>query len=207
MLPDFVEEAARRLCTARGGSPVHELPSSCRPQSYADAYQIQDAVTRRLGLAPGGWKVGVASSAAAAFCAPIYASMTRPSPATYNATELRFAAGPDAAGASLAGLGDDESGAGLEELQNFGEASRGLQPLPSTLNNELGRARRFDHAVGWQLVRVAEHRKQGDSVAMVDRVISPIPASDMPAIETEELVQLGPREIHRSVPCPIVSER
>jgi len=68
MLPDFVEEAARRLCTARGGSPVHELPSSCRPQSYADAYQIQDAVTRRLGLAPGGWKVGVASSAAAAFC-------------------------------------------------------------------------------------------------------------------------------------------
>jgi len=138
---------------------------------------------------------------------PIYASMTRPSPATYNATELRFAAGPDAAGASLAGLGDDESGAGLEELQNFGEASRGLQPLPSTLNNELGRARRFDHAVGWQLVRVAEHRKQGDSVAMVDRVISPIPASDMPAIETEELVQLGPREIHRSVPCPIVSER
>jgi len=90
MLPDFVEEAARLLCMARGGSPVHELPSSCRPQSDADAYQIQDAVTRRLGLAIGGWKVGVASSAAAAFCAPIYASMIRPSPATYNAAELRL---------------------------------------------------------------------------------------------------------------------
>jgi hypothetical protein len=57
--------------------------------------------------------------------------------------------GPDAAGASLAGLGDDESEAGLEELQNFGEASRGSQPLPSTLNNKLGRARRLDHAVSW----------------------------------------------------------
>jgi 2-keto-4-pentenoate hydratase len=90
MLPDFVEEAARLLCMARGGSPVHELPSSCRPQSDADAYQIQDAVTRRLGLAIGGWKVGVASSAAAAFCAPVYASMIRPSPATYNAAELRL---------------------------------------------------------------------------------------------------------------------
>jgi len=59
MLPDFVEEAVRQLCTARRGSPVHELPASCRPQSDADAYQIQDAVTRRLGLAIGGWKVGV----------------------------------------------------------------------------------------------------------------------------------------------------
>jgi 2-keto-4-pentenoate hydratase len=90
MQQDLVEEAARLLCAARGGTPVHELPSSCRPQSDADAYQIQDAVTRRLGQPIGGWKVGVASPAAAAFCAPIYTSMIRATPATYNASELRL---------------------------------------------------------------------------------------------------------------------
>lgn len=90
MQQDLVEEAARLLCAARGGTPVHELPASCRPQSDADAYQIQDAVTRRLVQAIGGWKVGVASPAAAAFCAPIYTSMIRSSPAAYDAAELRL---------------------------------------------------------------------------------------------------------------------
>jgi 2-keto-4-pentenoate hydratase len=90
MLQDLAEEAARLLCAARGGTPVHELPPECRPQSDADAYQIQDAVTRRLGQAIGGWKVGAASPAAAAFCAPIYAGMIRPSPASYKAAELRL---------------------------------------------------------------------------------------------------------------------
>jgi 2-keto-4-pentenoate hydratase len=90
MLKEQVEEAARLLCEARGGSPVHELPQSCQPQSDADAYQIQDAVTRQLGQVIGGWKVGVASPTTAAFCAPIYASMIRPSPASYRATELRL---------------------------------------------------------------------------------------------------------------------
>jgi 2-keto-4-pentenoate hydratase len=90
MLPDLAEEAARLLCAARGGSPVHELPPNCRPQSDADAYQIQDAVTRRLRQPIGGWKVGAASPAAAAFCAPIYSGMIRPSPASYAAAELRL---------------------------------------------------------------------------------------------------------------------
>ena len=63
MLKEQVEEAARLLCAARGGTPVHELPPSCRPQSDADAYEIQDAVTRQLGEAIGGWKVGAASAA------------------------------------------------------------------------------------------------------------------------------------------------
>src|SRR5262249_29619570 len=80
----------RLLCAARGGAPVHELPPSCRPQSDADAYEIQDAVILRLGEAVGGWKVGVASAAASAFCAPIYMRMIRPSPATYDAAELRL---------------------------------------------------------------------------------------------------------------------
>lgn len=90
MLQDLVEEAARLLCAARGGTPVHELPASCRPQSDADAYQIQDAVAHRLDQGIGGWKVGASSPAAAAFCAPIYTSMIRSSPAAYDAAELRL---------------------------------------------------------------------------------------------------------------------
>jgi 2-keto-4-pentenoate hydratase len=90
MLNDHVEEAARLLCAARHGPPVHELPQSCRPQSDADAYQIQDAVVRQLGETIGGWKVGAGSPASAAFCAPIWMKMIRPSPASYDARELRL---------------------------------------------------------------------------------------------------------------------
>jgi 2-keto-4-pentenoate hydratase len=90
MLREHCEQAAHLLCGARGGAPVHELPQSCRPQSDADAYQIQDAVVRRLGETIGGWKVGAGSAASAAFCAPIWMKMIRPSPASYHAGELRF---------------------------------------------------------------------------------------------------------------------
>jgi 2-keto-4-pentenoate hydratase len=93
MRQDQAEEAARLLCTARrGGEPLTDLPSGCRPQSDADAYQIQDAVIRRLGETIGGWKIGVASATTAAFCAPIFARMIRPSPATYRGAELRLIA-------------------------------------------------------------------------------------------------------------------
>jgi 2-keto-4-pentenoate hydratase len=90
MLSDHIEEAARLLCAARHGPPVHELPQNSRPQSDADAYQIQDAVVRQLGETIGGWKVGVGSAASAAFCAPIWMKMLRPSPASYDARELRI---------------------------------------------------------------------------------------------------------------------
>src|SRR5271170_1657035 len=90
MLAEQAERAARLLCAARGGEPLAELPADCRPQSDADAYQIQDAVIRRLGETAGGWKIGVASPTTAAFCAPIYARMIRPSPAAYAAGELRL---------------------------------------------------------------------------------------------------------------------
>ncbi len=92
MRQDQAEEAARLLCAARRGEPIAQLPEPCRPQSDADAYQIQDAVVRQLGTAIGGWKVGAATSAVAAFCAPIYAPMIRPSPAAYTAGELRLVA-------------------------------------------------------------------------------------------------------------------
>lgn len=90
MLKEHCEEAARLLCAARGGAPVHELPPRCRPQSDVDAYEIQDAVMRQLGETTGGWKVGAASAESAAFCAPIWARMVRPSPASYEARELRL---------------------------------------------------------------------------------------------------------------------
>lgn len=90
MLREQVEEAVRLLCTARGGTPIHGLPIGCRPQSDADAYEIQDAVTLQLGEEIGGWKVGVASGATAAFCAPIFDRMIRRSPASYKAGELRL---------------------------------------------------------------------------------------------------------------------
>jgi 2-keto-4-pentenoate hydratase len=90
MLKEHCEEAARLLCAARRGAPVHELPPSCRPQSEADAYEIQEAVVRHLGETIGGWKVGAASASSAAFCAPIWMKMIRPSPATYDAGELRL---------------------------------------------------------------------------------------------------------------------
>ena len=90
MLKDQVEEAVRLLCAARRGPPVHELPAQCRPQSDADAYQIQDAVIRQLAETIGGWKVGAASANTAAFCAPICAGMIRPSPASYESGELRI---------------------------------------------------------------------------------------------------------------------
>lgn len=90
MLKEHCEEAAVLLCRARGGVPVHELPQSCRPQSDADAYEIQEAVIRRLGETVGGWKVGAASTNTAAFCAPIWMKMIRPSPASYHAGELRL---------------------------------------------------------------------------------------------------------------------
>ena len=90
MLKEHCEEAARLLCEARSGSPLHELPQSCRPGSDGDAYEIQEAVVRRLGETIGGWKVGVASSASPAFCAPIWTRMIRPSPASYVPGELRI---------------------------------------------------------------------------------------------------------------------
>ena len=90
MLTEHVDEAVRHLCAARRGPPLHELPAGCRPQTDADAYQIQEAVALQLGETVGGWKVGAASAAGAAFCAPIWVRMIRPSPASYIPAELRM---------------------------------------------------------------------------------------------------------------------
>ena len=71
MLSEHIDEAARHLCAARRGPPLHELPQHCRPQSDAEAYLIQDAVMRQLGETVGGWKVGAPSADATPMFAPM----------------------------------------------------------------------------------------------------------------------------------------
>jgi 2-keto-4-pentenoate hydratase len=85
-----ITEAARLLVEARRGAAIAGLPEPYHPTSYDDAYAIQDAVADRLGAVVGGWKVGAATETDAAFCAPIYAPMIRPSPAHYGPNELKI---------------------------------------------------------------------------------------------------------------------
>ena len=54
---------------------------------------------------------------------------------------------------------------------------------------------------------VAEHREQRLSVAMVDRIIAPDAAGDIAAVEPEELVQLGAREIQGAARAAKIAER
>jgi len=56
-------EALREACTAfgrarEGGAPLAGLPESCRPQTLADGYAIQDAFVAAWGRPVAGWKVG-----------------------------------------------------------------------------------------------------------------------------------------------------
>ena len=91
MRADQAEAAARLLIAVRrGAAPLTEMPPECRPQSDADAYRIQDATLRALGESVGGWKIGVATGATPAFCAPILAPMIRQAPASYSPDEIRL---------------------------------------------------------------------------------------------------------------------
>jgi 2-keto-4-pentenoate hydratase len=84
MTPQQIEEAAAALSTARSGTPIAAIPDAARPRSEVDSYAIQDAVMRRLGERPGGWKVGY-SPEGGIFCAPIYGSKVHASPASLPA--------------------------------------------------------------------------------------------------------------------------
>jgi 2-keto-4-pentenoate hydratase len=84
MTPDQIETAASALVAARKGSAITALPEAARPQSEADSYAIQDAVVKKLGERPGGWKVGI-SPEGGHFAAPIYASRVAASPAAMPA--------------------------------------------------------------------------------------------------------------------------
>jgi|SRR5215469_1728833 len=101
--------------------------------------------------------------------------------------------------ARSAGFSDDEGEACLEELQGFREAASDPQLLSSGLHDKFGRpcCRRsglYD-AVGWGFVCVTEHREQSPSVTIIDRIIAPDTACDIPAVKAKQLIQLRACEI------------
>ena len=59
MSPQAIRDAVARLAEARrAGAPLAGLPASCRPQTLADGYAIQDAFVSAWGQPVAGWKVG-----------------------------------------------------------------------------------------------------------------------------------------------------
>jgi len=99
----------------------------------------------------------------------------------------------------------------LEEFEGFGEAARDAQLLPPALHNELGRPIRrrssLDDAVRRCLVSVPKNRKYRHTVPVIDRIVAPNPARDMPAVKTEKQVQFEASEVQRPVLRPIIPER
>lgn len=86
-MSDFsIETAAADLLAARQG----RRPMAVRapgPATAAEAFAVQDRVAASLGPA-GAWKVGRGPSAAPVTAAPIAASLVRPSPCSWPASEL-----------------------------------------------------------------------------------------------------------------------
>jgi len=70
--PEQITHAASELAARRtSGKTGPRLPESCRPQELEDAWQVQQAVTRTLGQAVGGWKASL-PSAGKLVVGPIY---------------------------------------------------------------------------------------------------------------------------------------
>ena len=78
-----VSQAAQLLVEARRtGKPLRELPPQCKPTNTADVNAIVEAVTRELGEAVGGWKIGfVYSPRQKPFICPMFRSRLFASPA------------------------------------------------------------------------------------------------------------------------------
>jgi 2-keto-4-pentenoate hydratase len=89
--PSPAERAAALLLAAWGkaGKPLAGLDEELRPRSFAEAYAIQDVVTRARGDW-GGWKVGAPSLEATPLCAPLYRSGLVMSPARLKDADYRF---------------------------------------------------------------------------------------------------------------------
>ena len=69
-----VEAFAARLIAARqSGDRIATLKPSEAPESAAEAYAVQDAILRRLGIGIAGWKVGAATPTALPQAGPILA--------------------------------------------------------------------------------------------------------------------------------------
>ncbi len=86
-------DAASLLVAARqSGRRVAGRGTDLLPRDDAAAYEIQEAVIRRLGVAVAGWKVGAANETAAPSAAPLFAPLVRPSPAVFTVTPEDFRA-------------------------------------------------------------------------------------------------------------------
>lgn len=103
-----IAEAASLLVAARQQrSRIEGLPESCRPRTITEAHAIQDAATAMLRTEVSAYKANASTGAAAlssaetsaapvnattppseGIRAPIYASMTRPSPARIPAKDV-----------------------------------------------------------------------------------------------------------------------
>ncbi|HEX3499685.1 MAG TPA: fumarylacetoacetate hydrolase family protein [Stellaceae bacterium] len=78
MVDDRASRAAELLIDARNsGKGLAELPADCRPRDASEAYAIQDAVARRVGVIRG-WKTGAPGPQAEASYAPIFTVIAGP---------------------------------------------------------------------------------------------------------------------------------
>lgn len=81
-----IQAAANLLLGARRDHRRVVLTHELRPADFAEAYAIQSAVERGLGLTPLAWKVGAPNAHATPSAAPIYDVLT--SPASIDAARL-----------------------------------------------------------------------------------------------------------------------
>ena len=82
MKPERVSDAADILLEARRtGRGIKELPAGCKPATAAEANEIVDEVTKRLGEEIGGWKITfLYKPREKPFRAPVFASRVFKSP-------------------------------------------------------------------------------------------------------------------------------
>ena len=96
MSPEAIRAAVERLVEARRtGQALTGFPESCRPQTLADGYAIQDAFVSAWGQPVAGWKVGCTATAtqrlfgiAEPFYGPILAPVVFRSPAELPAADF-----------------------------------------------------------------------------------------------------------------------
>lgn len=80
-----IEDAAALLVEVRRtGVQLTDFPPELVPETIGDAYAVQDAVLRTLGIPIAGWKVSPMINGTPPFCAPILADVSFPSPATLS---------------------------------------------------------------------------------------------------------------------------
>jgi len=88
MNPASIAEAASLLVAARQSrTAIPALPTSAAPGDVAEAHAIQDEVTRRLGLAIGGYKGAGPKGDLEGRRGSIYARSILPSPAIFPSAE------------------------------------------------------------------------------------------------------------------------